>query len=112
MPEVSAYTVPPNIHVRFVLGSDGFWDVVSMEDVRCVGMITTNSDPRMLASQLAQKAHRRRDRAKIRMDDITVLVVDINPNNFVGVSGKAGNDGQSSSMASSLAGRLGKGKWW
>jgi len=28
-PEVSAYTVPPNVHCRFVLGSDGFWDVVS-----------------------------------------------------------------------------------
>ena len=62
---------------------------------------------------MEKQAHRRRDRAKIRMDDITVLVVDINPNNFVGVSGKAGSDGQSGGgLASSLAGRLGKGKWW
>ena len=60
---------------------------------------------------MARQAHRRRDRAKIRMDDITVLVVDVNPNNFVGVSGKAGNDGPSTG-GSSLAGRLGKGKWW
>ncbi len=39
MPEISATTVPPNTHVRFVLCSDGVWDVVTIEDVRCVGMI-------------------------------------------------------------------------
>ncbi len=39
VPEISAYTVPANGHARFVLGSDGFWDVVTTEDVRCVGMI-------------------------------------------------------------------------
>jgi hypothetical protein len=56
---------------------------VSVEDVRCVGMIKTNNDPRMLASQLAQKAQRRRERARMRMDDITVIVVDVNPNSYV-----------------------------
>ena len=25
-------------HVRFVMASDGFWDVVSIETVRCVGL--------------------------------------------------------------------------
>jgi len=46
-------------------------------------MIKTNNDPRMLASQLAQKAQRRRERARMRMDDITVIVVDVNPNSYV-----------------------------
>jgi len=36
-------------------------------------------DPRDLASQLAHKAHRRRLRDRIRMDDISVLVVDVFP---------------------------------
>ena len=47
----------------------------------------------MLASQLAQKALRRRDRADLRRDDITVMVVDINPSNFISVGGKYGGDG-------------------
>jgi hypothetical protein len=50
-------------------------------------------DPRVLASQLAQKAHRRRERGGLRMDDITVMVVDVNPSSFVSVGGKNGGDG-------------------
>ena len=50
-------------------------------------------DPRTLALQLAQKAQRRRDRGGLRMDDITVLVVDVNPANMITVSGKNGGDG-------------------
>jgi serine/threonine protein phosphatase PrpC len=41
--------------VRFVLASDGFWDVVSVETVRCLGLKDSNKDPRQLAAQLAQK---------------------------------------------------------
>lgn len=47
----------------------------------------------MLASQLAQKALRRRERADLRRDDITVMVVDVNPMNFISVGGKYGGDG-------------------
>ena len=47
----------------------------------------------MLALQLAQKAQRRRDRGGLRMDDITVLVVDVNPANMISISGKNGGDG-------------------
>jgi hypothetical protein len=50
-------------------------------------------DPRVLANQLAQKAHRRRERGGLRMDDITVMVVDVNPSSFVSVGGKNGGDG-------------------
>jgi serine/threonine protein phosphatase PrpC len=92
LPEISAYTVPVDTHCRFVLGSDGFWDVVSIETVRCLGLLDINKDPRRLSSHLAHKAHRRRERAKMRMDDISVLIVDINPNNFIGINGKNGGD--------------------
>ena len=50
-------------------------------------------EPRLLAAQLAQKAQRRRDRACMRMDDISVIVVDVNPNNFIAIHGKTGGDG-------------------
>ena len=50
-------------------------------------------DPRILASQLAQKAQRRRDRGCMRPDDITVIVVDVNPLNFITVGGKLGGSG-------------------
>jgi serine/threonine protein phosphatase PrpC len=89
VPEISAYTVHANNHARFVLASDGFWDVVSVEDVRRVGLSAAFVDPRELASHLANKALRRRERAKMRADDITCLVVDINPASFVSVDSVA-----------------------
>ena len=54
---------------------------------------STVRDPRILAAQLAQKAQRRRDRGCMRPDDITVIVVDVNPLNFITVGGKVGGSG-------------------
>ena len=54
---------------------------------------STDRDPRILAAQLAQKAQRRRDRGCMRPDDITVIVVDVNPLNFITVGGKVGGSG-------------------
>lgn len=90
IPEVSSYTIAKDTHTRFILASDGFWDVVSIETVRSIGMNEKNRDPRDLASALAHKAHRRRTRDRTRMDDISVLVVDVNPGNIKVVRGKNG----------------------
>lgn len=75
-----------NTHARFIIASDGFWDVVSLESVRCSGLTASHRDPRVLASMLAEKALRRRTKAKMRSDDITVIVIDVNPNSFIGKS--------------------------
>lgn len=75
-----------NTHARFIIASDGFWDVVSLESVRCSGLTASHRDPRVLASMLAEKALRRRTKAKMRSDDITVIVVDVNPSSFIGKS--------------------------
>jgi hypothetical protein len=53
IPEVAAVTVRSDTHARFVLASDGLWDVVGLEEVRCVGMSDKLRDPRALAQQLA-----------------------------------------------------------
>lgn len=75
---------PQNTHARFIMATDGFWDVVSLESVRCIGLTGANRDSRVLASALAQKAYRRRERTQMRMDDITVMVVDVNPDSYIG----------------------------
>ena len=67
------------------MASDGFWDVVSAESVRNMGLTEQARDAKNFASALAQKAYRRRERARMRMDDISVLVVDVNPNNYIGI---------------------------
>jgi hypothetical protein len=49
-----------------------------------VGLTEGTRDPQTLASLLAHKAFRRRERARMRMDDISVMVVDVNPNSYIG----------------------------
>ena len=77
-PEIGAVTVPAGRHARFVLASDGFWDVVSIDTVRLLALCKKFKSNKALASALALKAVRRRERAGIRQDDITVMVVDVN----------------------------------
>jgi len=77
-PEISAVTVPAGRHARFILASDGFWDVVSIDTVRLVSLAKKYKACKTLANMLAHKAVRRRERAGLRQDDITVMVVDVN----------------------------------
>eukprot|EP01041_Mallomonas_annulata_P003717 gene3717-7384_t len=80
VPDISALTLAPNEYARFVLASDGLWDVVSVEAVQTVVM--GSRDPSQIARKLALMAWHKRVSKSIRMDDITVLVVDINPRAF------------------------------
>jgi hypothetical protein len=52
-------------------------------------------DPQALAQYIALKAQRRRDRGSIRKDDITVIVVDVNPACSLPVNGSNGGHGLS-----------------
>jgi len=77
-PEISSVTIPAGKHARFVLASDGFWDVVGIESVRLAALSKNFKSSKVLADWLAQKAVRRRSRGGLRQDDVTVVVVDIN----------------------------------
>lgn len=74
-PDVSAVTVAPNEHARFVLASDGLWDVLKEKHIRPIIFDTRN--PIEMADQLAKMAVQKRFQNHIQMDDITVIVVDI-----------------------------------
>ena len=56
---------------RFVLASDGVWDVIDEELVRKMGLYYKYKDPRDFAIYLAEKALKRRIKQGISKDDIT-----------------------------------------
>lgn len=103
VPEIATINVPKSQFVRFILASDGFWDVASYETVRRAAMKRKYSDPRVLAKHLADKGKRYRNKKLMRADDITVMVVDVNadeintvdgPDGVQSVSVERGPDGQ------------------
>jgi len=58
---------------RFVLASDGVWDVIDDELVRKMGLYYKYKDPRDFAIYLAEKAVKRRTKLSLNNDDITGL---------------------------------------
>lgn len=78
--EISAMTVPANKFARFVMSSDGVWEVMSVEEARRTVM--KYSRPGELALVLSEMALGRRIMQGIRIDDISTIVVDINPELF------------------------------
>ena len=58
---------------RFVLASDGVWDVIDTELIRKVGLYYKYKDPRDFAIYLAEKALKRRTKLHLSKDDITGL---------------------------------------
>jgi len=76
LPDLIAVDVKPGGFVRCVLATDGLWDVISVQKVAIV--INRYDDPQLAADALAEKAFKRRTEKGIRLDDITVTVVDIN----------------------------------
>lgn len=92
-PEISSFTVPSGVHARFILGTDGYWDVVSLESTRCISLHKKFPDANKLSRSLAEKALRRRQRSNMRIDDISVAVVDINPSCMRLVNSSNGGSG-------------------
>lgn len=77
LPDISAITLGPDEFGRIVLASDGLWDVLTVEAVRKTVMKFHR--PEDVAIALAQSASNLRASHGLRKDDITVLVVDVNP---------------------------------
>jgi len=75
LPDLIALDVKPGEFLRCVLASDGLWDVVSVHKVSLV--INRYEDPKSAAEALVNKSLRRRTEKNLRLDDITVIIVDI-----------------------------------
>lgn len=80
VPDISATTIPAGKHVRFIIGSDGLWDTISMETAQDVALLVRS--PRVAASKLVALARAVRASSEMHMDDITCIIVDVNPGNF------------------------------
>jgi len=76
-PEVVSFSVPRGEYARFVLGSDGLFDIFSCQDV--AKFVSSYKDPSRAAKKLAVQAKQKRLYAGMSLDDITVLVIDLNP---------------------------------
>ncbi len=76
LPDVIALDVLPGQNVRCVLATDGLWDVVSLQSIAKV--LNKHEAPTSAAKALTEKALKRREDRGLRLDDITVVVVDIN----------------------------------
>lgn len=79
LPEITSFNVPYNRFSRLILATDGIWDVIDNETVRRMSLYYKFSSPSELAQAIAYKARRRRERYGMRIDDITVTVIDFSP---------------------------------
>jgi len=91
-PEITSFKAPVDGYARFILASDGLWDVVSSKEVG--RLVRSTRDPQRASTKLATAAKTRRLNQGRSMDDITVIVVDANADAFkTGVAGGVGAAG-------------------
>ena len=76
LPEVTALTISRDEFARFIIASDGVWDVLSPEQVGELGCRAHLRDE--AAMVVAEEARRIRLLRRMRMDDISVIVIDVN----------------------------------
>ena len=79
-PEVSAVNIPDDSYARFVTASDGVWDTLTNRQVR--KLVKRIRDPKDAARKVAEYASRRRLAEGRYADDISVMIVDVNPHNY------------------------------
>ncbi|GBG34060.1 Protein phosphatase 1L [Hondaea fermentalgiana] len=76
-PDIVSFSIPRGEYARFVLASDGIFEVLDTQDVaRFVAKI---GSPAKAAAKLAAHAKQKRLYGGMAPDDITAVVVDINP---------------------------------
>jgi serine/threonine protein phosphatase PrpC len=76
-PDITKLTVRPQEYARFILASDGLWDVMSSSKAQSIVQNVIN--PADASRVLVRKVRMLRQEEGLRMDDITCVVVDINP---------------------------------
>ena len=80
VPDISAVTIRKNEYVRIVIASDGVWDVLKNSEVKDIVLL--DRSPEDAAVRIVQRAYNEREYKKLRQDDITAIVVDVNPELF------------------------------
>lgn len=76
-PEIATLELPRGVTTRFIIASDGLWDVYSSEAAG--KMVMEIPDPAVAARKLALAARSKRTQMGRTIDDITVVVFDLNP---------------------------------
>lgn len=76
-PEIATVELPRGTPTRFVVASDGLWDVYSSEAAG--KMIMEIPDPAVAARKLSLAARSKRTQMGRTIDDITVIIFDLNP---------------------------------
>jgi serine/threonine protein phosphatase PrpC len=79
-PDCRAVDIGADEFVRFVIASDGLWDVMSSQGA--AEFVARMGDVQKAAELLAKKGKQKRQDRAMRMDDISVIVVDVNPQNM------------------------------
>jgi len=75
-PEICTVQLPKDAYARFVVASDGLWDVYSTE--AACRMVMDIPDPAVAARKLSLAARSKRTQMGRTIDDITVIVFDVN----------------------------------
>jgi hypothetical protein len=97
-PDVTSIDISAQKFARFIVASDGLWDVVTSQ--AAADLIAGISDPKYAAEVLVQAGRKGRKKHQKRMDDITVSVVDVHPH-LRGPVGLASMDSMCSCTSSS-----------
>jgi serine/threonine protein phosphatase PrpC len=92
-PEITTTKIPLDARVRFIVGTDGLWDVYSSEGA--AKLVMDVADTSMAARKLALAARSKRTQTGKTVDDISVIVLDLNPK----LTGKGGGNGISTGVA-------------
>lgn len=73
---LSIYCCVPYCYCRCIISSDGVWDVCTVREAASI--VKGIADPLKASKLLAETARQRREDRHIKIDDITVVVVDFN----------------------------------
>jgi serine/threonine protein phosphatase PrpC len=98
IPDISVVTIRPNEFARFVICSDGVWDVMDMADLLRMAFAARAAEE--MSMRIALEAQARRVSRRVRMDDISVIVVDVNLHHYGASSTHMVGCGVSSCVAS------------
>ena len=79
-PEITAFTLPANHYARLLLLTDGITDVITNDKIQqLISHITNTNEASKILTLYARNI---RQNKGMKMDDITCIVIDLNPNYF------------------------------
>lgn len=76
-PDICHFSIPEDEYSRFILGSDGLFECISIEEI--AKFVSKIQNPEKAASKLANVASNKRLYSGMSTDDITIMIIDVNP---------------------------------